>query len=56
MYTTVKKCVAMFLRGDFNTCVSLHTTRKKTLTTPGIVDQFQKLIFEDHRISAKSIT
>ena len=56
IYTAVKKWVAMFIRGDFTTCVSLHTTRKKTMTTPCTVDQIQKLIFEDHRISSKSIS
>jgi len=28
----------------------------KTVTTPEIIDQIHELIFEDHQISAKSIT
>jgi len=47
--------VAQFKRGDFSTCVAPRPGRPKTVTTPEIIDQFHELIFEDSRISAKSI-
>ena len=46
-YASVKKWAALFIRGDFIICVSLRPERNKTGTTPGIVNQIQKLIFED---------
>ena len=42
-------------RGDFSTCDAPRPARLKTVTTPEMIDQIQKLILEDHRISAKSI-
>ena len=40
----------------FSTCDVLRPGRPKTVTTPEIIDQIYKLILEDRRISAKSIT
>ena len=54
-YVTVKNWVAQFERGDFSTCDTPRPGRPKTLTTPDIIDQIHKLIFEDCRISANSI-
>ena len=42
-----QKCAAIFIRGDFTTCVFLRPERNKTVTTPGFVDQIEKQIFED---------
>jgi len=53
-YATVKNWVVQFKRGDFSTCNAPRSGRPKTVTTPEI-DQFQELILEDRRISAKSI-
>jgi len=47
--------VAQFKRGDFSTCDAPRPGRPKTLTTSEIIDQIHELIFEDRRISAKSI-
>jgi len=47
--------VAQFKRGDFYTCVAPRLGRPKAVTIPEIIDQINELIFEDHRISAKSI-
>ena len=47
--------MAQFKRGDFNTCVAPRPGRQKTVPTSEIIDQIQKLILEDRRISAKSI-
>jgi len=55
-YTTVKKWVAQFKRGDFSTCDTPRPGRPKTVTTPDIIDQIHKLILEDGCISAKSIS
>jgi len=41
--------------GDFSTCYAPHPGRPKTVTTPEIIDQIHELIFEDCRISDKSI-
>jgi len=54
-YATVKNWVAQFKRGDFSTCDAPRPGRRKTVTTPEIIDQIHELILEDHRISAKSI-
>jgi len=54
-YATVKNWVAQFKRGDFSTCDASRPGRPKTVTTPEIIDQIHELIFEDRRISAKSI-
>ena len=54
-YATVKNWVAQFKRGDFSTCDAPRPGRSKTVTTPEIIDQIHELIFEDRRISAKSI-
>jgi len=53
--TTVKNWVAQFKRGDFSTCDAPRPGWPKTVTIPEIIDQIQELIFEDCRISAKSI-
>jgi len=54
-YVTIKNWVAQFKRGDFSTCDDPRPGRSKTVTTPEIIDQIDKLILEDRRISAKSI-
>ena len=54
-YTTVKNWVAQFKRGDFSTCDVSRPGRPKTVTTPEIIDQIHEIIFEDRRISSKSI-
>jgi len=54
-YVTVKNWVIQIKRGDFSTCDASRPGRPKTVNTPGIVDQIHELIFEDRRISAKSI-
>ena len=54
-YGTVKNWVAQFKRGDFSTCDAPRPGRPKRVTTPEITDQIHELIFEDRRISAKSI-
>ena len=54
-YATVKNWVAQFKSGDFSKCVTPRPGRRKTVTTPEIIDQIHELILEDHRISAKSI-
>jgi len=50
-----KNRVAQFKRGDFSTCDASRPGRPKTVTTPEIIDQINKIIFEDCRISAKLI-
>jgi len=55
-YATVKNRVARFKRGDFSTCDTPRPGRPKAVTTSKIIDQIHELIFEDRRISAKSIT
>jgi predicted HTH transcriptional regulator len=37
-------------------CYATRTGRPKTLTTPEFIERIQKVILEDGRISAKSIT
>jgi len=54
-YATVKNWVARFKRGDFSTCDAPHLGRPKIVTTPEIIDQTHELIFEDRRITVKSI-
>ena len=50
-----QKLGGQFKRGDFSTCDVPRPGRHQTVTTPEIIDQIQKLILEDRRISAKSI-
>ena len=50
-----KKCVAHFKCGDFSTFYTPRLARHKTVATPDITDQIQELIFEDRKISFKSI-
>jgi len=47
--------VAQFKCGDFATCDASRPGRPKTVITPQIIDQNHELIFENRRISAKSI-
>jgi len=47
--------VVQFKRGDFSTSDAPRPGRPKTVTTPEIIYQIHELIFEDRRISAKSI-
>ena len=47
--------MAQFKRHDFSTCDAPHPGRPTTVTTQEIIAQTHKLIFEDRRISAKSI-
>jgi len=54
-YATIKNCLPQFKRGDFSTCDAPRPGRHETVTTPEIIDQIHKLIFEDRQISAKSI-
>jgi len=54
-YATIKNWVVHFKRGDFSTCDALCPGRPKTVTTPEIIEHNHVLIFEDHRITAKSI-
>ena len=54
-YATVKNRVAQFKRTDFSTCNAPRPGRPKTVTTPEIIDQIHEIIFEDRRISTKSI-
>jgi len=49
-YATVKNWVAQFKCGDFPTCDVPRPGRPKTVTTPKIIDQIQKLILEDRQI------
>ena len=55
MYVTVRNWVAQFKHGDFSTRDAPRPGRPKTVTTPEIIDQINKLILEDRRISAKLI-
>jgi len=54
-YVAVKSWMAQFKRGDISTCDAPRPGRPKSVTTPEIIDQFNELILEDRRISAKSI-
>jgi len=47
--------MAQFKRGDFSTCDAPRPERPKTVTTPEIIVHIHELIFEDRRISVKSI-
>jgi len=47
--------VAQFKRGGFSTCDAPRPGRRKTVTTPEIIDQIHELILEHSWISAKSI-
>ena len=47
--------VGQFKHGDFFTCDASCPGRPKTVTTPENIDQIHELIFQDRRISAKSI-
>ena len=55
LYARVKNWVAQFRHGDFFTCSAPRPGRPKTVTTPEIIDQIHELLFDDRRISAKSI-
>ena len=54
-YATVKNWMAQFKRGDFSTCDAPRPGRPKTVITQEFIDQIRELIFEDRRISGKSI-
>ena len=54
-YATVKNWLSQFERGDFSTWETPCPGRRKTVTTPNIIDQIHELILENRRISAKSI-
>jgi len=54
-YATVKNCVAQFKRGDFSTSDGPSPWRLTTVSTPEIIEHIHEVIFEDCRISAKSI-
>jgi len=54
-YATIKHWVAQFQHGDFSTCDAPRPGRPKTVTTPDFIDQIHELMFQDQRISAKSI-
>jgi transposase len=54
-YASVKNRVAQFKHGHFSTCDAPRPGRPKTVTTPEIIDEIHELIWEDRRISAKSI-
>jgi len=47
--------VTQFKRGDFSTRDAPRPGRPKTVTTLEIIDQIHELIYEDGRISAKSV-
>jgi len=47
--------VARFKRDNFSTCDAPHPGRPKTVTNPEIIDQIKEIIFEERRISSKSI-
>jgi histone-lysine N-methyltransferase SETMAR len=54
-YATVKNWVAQIKRGHFSICDAPCPGWPKTVTTPEIIDHIHEPIFEDCRISAKSI-
>jgi len=54
-YATLKNWVTQFKRGEFSTCGAPSPGRRKTVTTPEIIDQKRELILDDSRISVKSI-
>ena len=54
-YTTVKKWVAQFKRGNFSTCVAPCPGRNKTVTMPEKIDQIHELLVKDRQISVKTI-
>jgi hypothetical protein len=47
--------VEQFKLLDFSTCVAARPERLKTVTIPEVIDQIHEVIFEDRRISSKSI-
>ena len=55
-YATLKNRVDHFKRCDFSTRDAPRPGRPKTVTNPEITDQIHKLILEDRRISAKSVS
>jgi hypothetical protein len=55
-YATVKNWLAEFRRGVFSTCVAPCPGRIKIVNTPVFIDTIHELIFNDRRISSKSIT
>ena len=56
LYATVKNLVAQFKRGDFSTCVAPLPGRRKTVTTPEIINQIHELILKDRRIEQLDIS
>jgi len=54
-YATIKNWLVQFKRGVFSTYVAPRPGRRKTVTTPEIIDQIHELILEDRRIWVKSI-
>jgi len=48
-------CVPRFKCGDFSTFYTPRLARHKTVATLEITDQIQELIFEDGKISFKSV-
>ena len=54
-YATVKSWVVQVKRGDFSTCDAPCPGRSTTVNSPDNIDQIYELIFEDCRISAKSL-
>jgi hypothetical protein len=47
--------VAQLKRGKFSTCDAPCPGRRRKVTTPEIIEQIHKLLFEYSRISDKSI-
>ena len=54
-YSTLKKWVAQFKRGDFSTRHAPRPGRPKTVSTLENIYQIHELILEHRQISAKSI-
>jgi hypothetical protein len=54
-YAIVKRLVAQFKPVDISTCVAPRPGRLKTVSNPVIMEYIHDVIFEDRRISAKSI-
>ena len=54
-YATIKNCLEHFKRVDVSTCGAARFKRLKTVTIPKFIKQIHEVIFEDRRISSKSI-
>jgi transposase len=52
---TFKNWVAQFKHDNFSTCDTPRSGQSETVTNPEIINQIHELIWEDLRISAKSI-